>query len=77
MIKLNYDKRFDVLYTHLSDASNSYGDEDDYGNVIHRDFESDEVTALTIFDFMQKCENNKPTIKEDNHAQKNQLHRQR
>ena len=49
-----YDKQFDVLYMKFSDNSNSYGDEDDYGIVIYRDRKSDEITSITIFDFMSK-----------------------
>jgi len=54
MLSLSYDKQFDVLYILFSDSSNSYGEEDHFGVVTHRDFNSDEVTGITIFDFAKK-----------------------
>jgi uncharacterized protein YuzE len=58
MLNLNYDKRFDVLYILFSDTNNTYGEEDDFGVVIHRDFDTDEVTCITIFDFKKKLNAN-------------------
>ena len=57
MLTLNYDKKFDVLYLTFADNSNSYGEEDDFGNVTHRDRVSNEVTSVTVFDFMAKASN--------------------
>ena len=41
MINVQLDKKNDILYITLSDMSNSYGDEDDNGNVIFRDLKTD------------------------------------
>ena len=57
MLTLNYDQKFDVLYLTFADNSNSYGEEDDNGYVIHRDRISHEITSVTIFDFMAKASN--------------------
>ena len=57
MLTLNYDQKFDVLYLKFGDNSNSYGEEDDYGNLTHRDRISHEVTSVTVFDFVAKAHN--------------------
>ena len=57
MLTLNYDQKFDILYLTFADNSNSYGEEDDHGNLTHRDRVSHEVTSVTVFDFMVKASN--------------------
>ena len=57
MLTLNYDQKFDVLYLKFADNSNSYGEEDDFGNLTHRDRTSGEVTSVTVFDFVAKASN--------------------
>ena len=56
MPRVNYDKKFDVLYLVLSDNSNSIGEEDDYGIVTHKDRNTNEITSITIFGFQQKLQ---------------------
>jgi len=63
MLSLNYDRRFDVLYIRFCNSEDSYGEEDDFGVVTHKDFTTDKITGLTIFDFSRKCETNQfPTV---------------
>lgn len=50
---ITYDSIFDVLYVNFGRTSNSYGDEDNDHLVIFKDFDTEEVTGLTIFDFKQ------------------------
>jgi uncharacterized protein YuzE len=57
-MNLNYDNKNDILYLAFADKSYSYGDEDDNGCVIMKDFGSDEITGVTIFDFMSKYNKN-------------------
>ena len=57
MLTLNYDQKFDVLYLTFADNSNSYGEEDDYGNLTHRDRITHEITSVTVFNFMAKASN--------------------
>ena len=57
MLTLNYDQKFDILYLKFADNSNSYGEEDDFGNLTHRDRVSHEITSVTVFDFMAKARN--------------------
>ena len=57
MLTLNYDHKFDVLYLTFADNSNSYGEEDDCGNLTHRDRITHEITSVTIFDFIAKASN--------------------
>ena len=56
MLRVNYDKKFDVLYLVFADNSNSIGDEDDYGIVTHKDRNTNEITSITIFGFQQKLQ---------------------
>jgi len=55
-MKMNYDEKFDVLYVKFSDNSNSVGDEDDNGVIVHKDCETGEVTSITVFDFKRRME---------------------
>jgi|GEM_PF-2280679 len=57
MLNLNYDSSSDVLYIGLADKSNSYGDEVANGYVLLIDNDTDEITGLTIFDFMYRYNN--------------------
>lgn len=54
MLNLDLDRKNDILYIKINDTSNSYGDEVENGVVILKDIEDDEVTGVTIFDFLQK-----------------------
>ena len=54
MLKFNYDNKYDILYILLSDGKNSLGDEEYDGLVVMRDEETDEITGLTIYGFMEK-----------------------
>ena len=53
-MRVNYDKRFDVLYLSFSDSSQSYGHENPDGFVVLHDLMTEEVTGVTIFDFMER-----------------------
>ena len=57
MLKLNYDNKYDILYVLLSDSRNSVGDEEYDGLVVMRDETTDKITALTIFGFFDKYQN--------------------
>ena len=54
MLKLNYDKKNDILYLSIGDPKPSYGEEDVPGIVIRRDMASNDITGITIFDFMKR-----------------------
>jgi len=58
MLRFSYDKTYDVLYILFSDDDNTYGDEDDQGIVLHRNFNTDDITGVTIFDFEKKYRTN-------------------
>lgn len=58
MLKINYDKKFDVLYVTIGEPKPSYGDEETPGLVILKDINTDEITGVTIFDFKKRLENN-------------------
>ena len=49
--RVAYDYSFDILYVYFKDLSNSYGDEDLSHLVIFKDFDTDEVTGLLVYDF--------------------------
>ena len=57
MRKLDYDPKYDVVYISLGDMSNSYGDEDPDGIVVHRDMDTDEITGVTVFGFSKRVKN--------------------
>lgn len=52
-LKPMYDDEFDVLYLTFSDKSNSYGDDISDCVTVMRDWDTDIITGLTIFDFMR------------------------
>ena len=56
-MRLNYDKQFDILYVNITETRSSYGDEDIDGLVVFRDFFTEELTGMTIFDFKEKQAN--------------------
>lgn len=54
--KVNYDSEFDVLHYSIRNADNSRAVED-YGNVeVFRDFDTNEITGYTVFNFKRICE---------------------
>lgn len=56
-LKLNYDKKFDILYIAFEDQYNSYGDDDSLENaILRRDIEDDHITGVTIMDFKKKLD---------------------
>lgn len=59
MLKINYDNKFDILYISIENPVPSYGEEEIPGLVILRSIETDELTGVTIFDFIKKVNNNK------------------
>ncbi len=50
--RMNYDSENDVLYLAFSAQHNSYGDEISDHIILRRDWDSDEITGVTILDFM-------------------------
>ncbi len=53
--KINYDAKFDVLYCTVADNSNSRAVED-FGDIeVFRDFDTDEITGYTVFNFKTIC----------------------
>lgn len=53
--KINYDAKFDVLYCSVGDSSNSRAVED-FGDIeVFRDFDTDEITGYTVFNFKTIC----------------------
>lgn len=61
---INYDKANDVLYYSCGDNSNSYGDEDPDNIVVMRDMNTDEVTGVTILDFLKMYKQNDNRLKD-------------
>nr|DAI29986.1 MAG TPA: Protein of unknown function (DUF2283) [Caudoviricetes sp.] len=62
-IRANYDKKYDILYIAMGDKTNSYCDDDGTGLLISRDFETEEITGFTIFDFYKRfLENRLPKL---------------
>lgn len=54
--KVDYDSIFDVLHYAVGNGDNSRAVED-YGNVeVFRDFDTDEITGYTVFNFKSICE---------------------
>ncbi|NMB07942.1 MAG: DUF2283 domain-containing protein [Tissierellia bacterium] len=58
MLKVNYDSKFDILYISIGNPVPSYGDEQVPGLVILKNIKTDEITGVTIFDFMKKVKEN-------------------
>lgn len=56
--RFNYDTKFDVLYYSIGDTSNSYGDEVDDRLILLRDINTDDVTGITVLDFIKYCMRN-------------------
>jgi len=54
MPKFNYDNKYDILYVLLADGKNSLGDEEYDGLVVMRNEDTNEITGLTIYGFMEK-----------------------
>ena len=58
MLNLDYDKKNDVLYISIGRPKPSYGEEDVPGIVILKDIITDEITGITVFDFMKRIQSN-------------------
>ena len=56
MLNLDYDKKNDVLYISIGRPKPSYGEEDVPGIVILKDIITDEITGITVFDFMKRIQ---------------------
>lgn len=57
-VKFNYDKENDILYIFFDSPKPSYTEEDIPGIIIRRDFETDELTGITILDFCRRLNDN-------------------
>ena len=53
---ITYDSKYDILYVNFRTSPNSYGEEDIDHLVIFKDFDTEEITGLTIFDFKRLFE---------------------
>ena len=56
--EINYDRAVDVLYLTFSNMSNSYGDEDIDNIVFFKDIDSEEITGITILNFLKMYKRN-------------------
>ena len=54
MFAIDHDKDNDVLYIGIGDRSNSYGDEEEEGIILLRDIDTEELTGVTILDFLYR-----------------------
>lgn len=59
MLAINHDRKNDVLYIGIGDRSNSYGDEISSGIILLYDIDTEELTGVTILDFLQKYKSKK------------------
>lgn len=50
MRRIDYDYENDILYISFSDQSNLYGDDISENITIRKDWDTDEITGITIFD---------------------------
>ena len=57
-LKFNYDKKHDILYISIGNPVPSYGDEELEGIILRRDMVTDELTGITILDFMKRLSKN-------------------
>jgi uncharacterized protein YuzE len=58
MLKIDYDSKFDILYISIGNPVPSYGEEKTPGLVVLKNIETDEITGITIFDFMRRVKDN-------------------
>lgn len=56
--KISYDKKFDVLYFCIDENDNSYGDEIDDSIVFMKDIETNNITGITVMDYLKIYHNN-------------------
>mgnify|MGYP000884767873 CR=1 FL=1 len=57
-LQFDYDAKYDVLYVALGDRDNSYGDDSEAGIIYLRDIDTDELTGVTVLDFMKRYRSN-------------------
>ena len=60
--RIDYDAEYDILYISFTDQSRSYGDEISENVVIRRNWDDDNITGVTIFDFISLFEKQSPEI---------------
>lgn len=60
--KVIYDNENDVVYIAFSDQKNSYGDDISDNIIIRRDWDSDEITGVTILKFIKMLKENSPEM---------------
>lgn len=56
MLIANLDEKNDILYVKFDSTKNSYGDEIQDGVVYLHDIINDNITGITIFDFLKRYE---------------------
>lgn len=64
--KLRYDNKSGVLSVHCKDVSNSYGDDEPDNIVLFRDFDTNDLTGVTVLSFLEmyhKCEKRLNSVK--------------
>ena len=57
-LQFDYDAKYDVLYVALGDRDNSYGDDSEACIIYLRDIDTDELTGVTVLDFMKRYRSN-------------------
>lgn len=57
-LQFDYDSKYDVLYVALGDRSNSYGDDSERGIIYLKDIDTDELTGVTVLDFLKRYRSN-------------------
>ncbi len=55
--KLCYDSKFDILSVYYKDPSNSYSDEKLDNIVLFRDFDTNDLTGVTVLSFLKMYHN--------------------
>ena len=57
-LRFNYDNKNDILYISIGTSRPSYCDELEEGIVIRKDFNTNEITGVTILDFIKRLDSN-------------------
>ena len=56
MLNLHYDKKYDILNIIVDDSSNAVGCEEYDGLVVMRDYGTNVITGLMLYNFLDKYE---------------------
>jgi uncharacterized protein YuzE len=58
--EIEYNREYDILYIRLKDSYDSYVEERTKGILVNRDFETDEIVGVDIWNFSKRILNNEP-----------------